>query len=183
MNFWNKLLTRQKILAVVFVLVLVVAGIQLYPSAEQSVNVTSAVGNQNGNFQPPAPVVPTPTLAVLRDPFAVPQGYAFVKEQPPSPSSSPAPSADHYAAPAPNFGTTGTFTGATAGTNASASPMINLTGVVGSGDSKSIIIRYGSDSRSYRIHDQVGPYEIVAISDHSVTLAGSVGHKVLLLGE
>ncbi len=183
MNFWNKLPTRQKVLAVVLIGVLIIAGIQLYPAAEQSVNVTSEGGNPNSNFRPPAPVVPTPDRAVLRDPFAVPPGYAVTQQQQqPSPVS--APSFDHYAAaPAPNFGTTGTFTGAKAGANVSASPALSLTGVVGSGDSKSIIIRYGSDSRSYRIHDQVGPYEIVAISDHSVTLAGSAGHKVLLLGE
>jgi hypothetical protein len=182
MKFWNELPTRQKILAVAFLVVLIVAGVQFYPSIEPSVNVTGAGGSQNGNVQPPPLIVPQPVVAVRRDPFAVPPAYV-TKEQQQSPSLSSAPSLAHNAAPAPNFGTTGTFTGAKAGANVSASPTISLTGVVDSGDSKSIIIRYGSDSRSYRIYDQVGPYEIVAISDHAVTLAGSAGHKVLLLGE
>jgi hypothetical protein len=180
MKFWNGLPTRQKVLAVVFLLTLLVAGIQLYSSLEEPAPVTgAAAANPNNNFQPQGQVLSTPTLAVLRDPFAVPSGYVgTVKDHPPS-AASPA-SSSNSAASAPQFGTSGTFSGAK---KDAASPNLSLTGIVGSGDSKSTIIRYGSDSRSYRIHDQVGPYEIMAISDHSVTLAGSTGHKVLFLGE
>ena len=181
MNFWHGLPTRQKVLAVVFILTLLIAAIQFYSSSEAPVSVTGAAGNGTSNFQPKGQVLPTPSLAVLRDPFAVPPGYAGnVKEQQQS-LSSPALSPANKAASAPNFGTAGTFSGGKVAGNSS--PNLSLTGIVGSGDSKSTIIRYGSDSRSYRMYDHVGPYEIVAIGDRSVTLAGSTGHKVLLLGE
>jgi hypothetical protein len=189
MNFWNGLPTRQKILAVVFILTCVLAGISLYSSSDEPAG-TGTTSNSNGSLQPKAPISPTTAkspqpqaFAVLRDPFSVPQGYrtAAPTQQQAQQFLSPSSSSSANAAPAPNFATLGTFNGAN--TAAAAGPAMNLTGVVGAGSSKAIIIRSGSGSRSYRMHDQVGPYEIVDIGDRSVTLEGTTGQKVLFLGE
>jgi hypothetical protein len=50
-----------------------------------------------------------------------------------------------------------------------------LTGVILAGNVGSAIIQYGTDSRSYRRGDFVGPYQVVAIGNQSVTLQGPEG--------
>lgn len=56
-----------------------------------------------------------------------------------------------------------------------------LTGLVTAGNSRSAIIQYGADSRSYRQGAFVGPYQVVAINDTSAILQGISGTIVLRL--
>lgn len=96
------------------------------------------------------PVMPKgyqPQLAV-RDPFAVPPEY-LVR----TPGAAAAPSDKNQPK--------------------DAKPV--LTGVIVAGNVGSAIIQYGSDSRSYRRGDLVGPYQVVAIGNQSVTLQGPEG--------
>jgi len=186
MNFWNGLPTRQKILAVVFLFTLVLAGVSLYLPSEELTTGNRPVGS-SGSLQPKESIPPLAAksaqpqafAAVLRDPFSVPQGYGTAVPAPQYPQSgdpSYSSNSSNYA-PAPTFDTTGTFTGGNVGST------LKLTGVVGAGSNRAIIIRSGSASRSYHINDQVGSYEIVSIGDRSVTLEGETGQKVLRLGE
>ncbi|MDR3559850.1 MAG: hypothetical protein P4N59_00220 [Negativicutes bacterium] len=57
-----------------------------------------------------------------------------------------------------------------------------LTGVIVAGNSKSAILQYGADSRSYQKGDFVGPYQISAINQNSVTLRGPNGTIVVSIG-
>ncbi|MDT8903883.1 hypothetical protein [Anaeroselena agilis] len=114
-------------------------------------------------FQPGKPVMPKgyqPELAV-RDPFAVPA--EFLSRQQPIPGAPKAKQTDERQI-------------------RQAEIMPVLTGVIMSGDVGSAIIQYGADSRSYRRGDYVGPYQIVAISNHYVTLHGPGGRLTLGLG-
>lgn len=179
MNFWHELPSRQKILVIVFMSTLVVAVIQYHQSADQSVNLIGVSGQQDRQVQPSrqdpstaAPFLPAQPLAARRDPFSVPPSYKIASQ----------PEPQYPAVPSPHVDTTENGTGPVVSASNTSSGLC-LTGIVGSGTHKSTIIRYGSDSRSYSIHDKVGPYEIVVIGDDSVTLAGAAGHKVLLLGE
>jgi hypothetical protein len=132
-------------------------------------------------FQPKEQVVPVPTeakvpLAVLRDPFVLKSGVASL-----GPSSG---TTRTVAVEQPLQGPSdGDARKTEAGTGQSSSPSLRLTGIVSAGDTKVSIITYGSASRSYHRQDYVGPYEIVAIDESSVTLRGPKGQKVLGLGK
>ncbi len=96
------------------------------------------------------PIMPKgyePQLAV-RDPFTVPPEY-LVR----TPGAAPAPGDKNQ--------------------HKDAKPV--LTGVIVAGHVGSAIIQFGNDSRSYRRGDFVGPYQVVAIGNQSVTLQGPEG--------
>lgn len=130
-------------------------------------------------FQPQQQVGPAEAtvqpLAVRRDPFVVKRSSASV--------GPPTKTTRTVAIEQPLQGGDTGKTELVAGSGPTAYPSLRLTGVVSAGDAKVGIITYGSVSRSYHRQDHVGPYEIVAIDESSVTLRGPEGQKVLELGQ
>ncbi|CQR71251.1 hypothetical protein SOV_16140 [Sporomusa ovata DSM 2662] len=112
------------------------------------------------------PVTGYSALPVMRDPFAVPQEFGQVAPIPAlSPPDKNYPSVPHTGLPP------------------SAIPEISLelVGIVSGGGQKVAIIKSAGKSGSYQIRDYLGPYQLLAVGERSVTLGGPQGKKVLLL--
>lgn len=183
MTEWKKWGIGQKFFVIVLMMVLVYIGFHFYSGgADSAASVTSAAGPVKP-FQPKQQVMPDEAkaqpLAVLRDPFVVPRGAASVG----SPTGTRTVVREPSSQGASETGTGKTAADSAGRVAASDSPVLRLTGIVSAGDTKVSIIAYGSESRSYHRHEHVGPYEIVAIDERSVTLSGPKGQKVLLLGK
>jgi hypothetical protein len=110
--------------------------------------------------------------ATMRDPFALP----LELQQTAIPRG-----------PAPGAG--GLGSGGAGGYVASAresAPLLptlpKLSGVVSTGNFRMAVLQYGTESRSYRVNEHIGPYELIAVSDDSVTLSGPEGKIVLTVG-
>ncbi len=56
-----------------------------------------------------------------------------------------------------------------------------LTGIVKTDNYRVAILEYNGKSRYHRLQDKIGPYQLVAISDSSVTLYSANGRQVLPL--
>ena len=97
--------------------------------------------------------------AVIRDPFAIPAQYA------PQPAAPAVSSVGRDRMP-----------------EKAKAPLPVVQGIISAGSAKAAILAVGSDSRTYRVHEQVGSYVITSISNHSVTLQGPDGSIVLALG-
>lgn len=112
------------------------------------------------------PVTGYSALPVMRDPFAVPQEFEQVV---PVPASSPTaknyPSVPHNGLPP----------------SAISEISLELVGVVSGGGQKVAIIKSAGKSGSYQIKDYLGPYQLLAVRENSVTLGGPQGEKVLIL--
>lgn len=150
-------------------------------------------------FEPQGPVAPQKEAVYpltlngqpVRDPFLPPPGY-----EAPTEKSTAAPSANNGVVPAagtvlppPADSAAATPVGAvavsggTGNTGDQDAQGLTLLGVVGSSGNRSPILRYGGTSRSYGVGEQVGEYQIVAVSDHSVTLQSNSDRKVLTVHE
>lgn len=102
----------------------------------------------------------------MRDPFAVPHEFGQV-----TPVSASPPPAKNYPSALNN------------GVPPSAIPesSLELVGVVSGSGQKVAIIKRAGKSGSYQIKDYLGPYQLLAVGESSVTLRGPQGEKVLLL--
>lgn len=112
------------------------------------------------------PVMSYSALPVMRDPFAVPREFEQVA---PVPASSPP--AKNYPS-VPNNGLP---------PSAIKEISLELVGVVSGGGQKVAIIKSAGKSGSYQIKDYLGPYQLLAVRESSVTLGGPQGEKVLIL--
>ncbi|WP_371371389.1 hypothetical protein [Sporomusa aerivorans] len=56
-----------------------------------------------------------------------------------------------------------------------------LVGIISGGGQKVAIIKYAGGSRSYRINDFIGPYQLIAIESAATVLLGPKGRSTLLL--
>jgi hypothetical protein len=155
----------------------VVVGVSYYSDA------TSRVAGQSPNSPARQRAINNPTAKPVmpsgyqlsearHDPFAVPSEYQqpapadknTLPERPPAnPSGASAKEIAHYSEGQQDV-----------------RPV--LVGVVSGNDTYRAIIQYGADSRSYRVSESVGPYQLVAISDDAVTLSGPGGKLALTLG-
>ena len=99
---------------------------------------------------------------IVRDPFAKPK--EFEPANPHIPASG-APS---------DPGTAGRI-------GAGAIPTVN--GIVGGDGRWMAIIQYGTESRSYKVKDYVGAYQVTAITADTVTVWGPSGRSVLMVGK
>lgn len=164
-GFINKFTPRQRLTAmVVFGVVLV--GLFYYndspevvmapPPVKQGVPVASGGGPKIPQGYEPGQIV--------RDPFAMPK--EFEPANPHIPASG-APS---------DPGTAGRI-----GAGSSAIPTVN--GIVGGDGRWMAIIQYGAESRSYKVQDYVGPYQVTAITSDTVTVWGPGGRSVLMVGK
>ncbi|MBU2699128.1 hypothetical protein Ga0466249_000207 [Sporomusaceae bacterium BoRhaA] len=180
MTEWKQWGTRQKIFAVVLLIILVGTGFYFYSVSGESKTFVSSTAAPARTFPPKQQVGPAEAkvqpLAVRRDPFVVKRGAASVG--PPAETTRTVAVGQQPL----QGGDTGK-TELVAGRAPTAYPSLRLTGIVSAGDAKVGIITYGSVSRSYHRQDHVGPYEIVAIDESSVTLRGPEGQKVLELGK
>ncbi|MBP2662342.1 MAG: hypothetical protein H6Q71_290 [Firmicutes bacterium] len=109
------------------------------------------------------PVMDYPAPPVMRDPFAVPKEFQPVMSVP---ASSP---------PARNTSVLSTVSSQTAMPEIT----VELVGIVTGGGQRVAIIKKAGDSRSYQIKEYIGPYQLLAIGESSVTLWGTQGEKVL----
>ncbi|MBP2635089.1 MAG: hypothetical protein H6Q72_996 [Firmicutes bacterium] len=57
-----------------------------------------------------------------------------------------------------------------------------LTGIVGDEKTQAAIIAYKGVSRSYRVGQTIGQYQLTAINEKAVNVVGPQGERVLLLG-
>ncbi len=101
----------------------------------------------------------------MRDPFALPP--ELQQATPAMPRS---------------LGSGGGSSGYTAPVHESSPMLPQLNGVVSAGATRMAVLQYGAESRSYRVHERIGPYELTAVSDNSVTLLGPSGKIVLAVG-
>lgn len=86
-----------------------------------------------------------------------------------------------YVAPLPGTGTTAGGPGGPAFSAAGMPPV--LTGVIMGDSTRVAILRQGTISRSYRIGESAGSYQVVAIDARSVTLEGPSGTINLTMGK
>ena len=153
-------LSSRRWLLVIMVGAAVFAGVLYYRGlSDMSLTPVGAPTPIAGPVLPGKPVMPRgyqPEVAV-RDPFAVPPEFR-------PKTAAPVPAA----------------TGERQLRQKEMLPVLN--GVIMAGNIGSAIIQYGADSRSYRRGDFVGPYQIVAINDQSVTLQGPEGRVSLSVG-
>ncbi|MBP2639060.1 MAG: hypothetical protein H6Q66_11 [Firmicutes bacterium] len=56
-----------------------------------------------------------------------------------------------------------------------------LQGIAASGGQRMAVLQVGGQSRSYRLLERAGPYEVIAIEKDSVTLSGPDGKTVLAM--
>lgn len=57
-----------------------------------------------------------------------------------------------------------------------------LSGIIGGGGNRVAIIRFSGMSRSYRVGESLGAYQILEIGPDSVTLTGPGGSTLLTMG-
>ena len=161
--FLAQFTTKQRLAALVAIGA-IIAGAAYYVTLPQT-----AVAPPPGTTAPGSvtvkPVMPKgyqPGVA-LRDPFALPETQQPVSAAQPTGAIAPASS------PQP-------------GNKAQAARPV-LTGVVAGGSAKAAIIRYGGESRSYQVNEFIGPYQLLAVYEDSVTLWGPDGKLVLTVGK
>lgn len=156
-EYFSGVNAKKRILAVLLVLTLITVALVYRGVPETALapaDTASMIDVSQVASQPVMPKGYQPNLT-LRDPFAIPPEYR-----------TPTP-----AGPAVNIGPT--------------QPKETLpvvTGIVMTNSAGSAIIQYGSDSRSYRLGDFVGPYQIVSINARLVVLQGPSGRLILSLG-
>ena len=164
-GFINKFTSKQRLTAmVVFGVVLV--GLFYYndssevavapPLVKQGIPVASAGGPKIPQGYEPGQIV--------RDPFAIPKEFEPAK---PHISANGVPS---------DPGAAGRI-----GAGSSAIPTVN--GIVGGDGRWMAVIQYGAESRSYKVQDYVGPYQVTAITSNTVTISGPGGRSVLMVGK
>ena len=111
------------------------------------------------------PVMDYSVPPVMRDPFAVPKEFQPVASVPASPSARN------------NTSVLSTVSSQTAMPEIT----VELVGIVTGGGQRVAIIKKAGASRSYQIKEYIGPYQLLAIGESSVTLWGTQGEKVLTL--
>lgn len=163
-GFLVRLQPRQRILAIAAAAVFVLAAVNfLIAAEEQKSGEVSSVPNRSSPA-PPRTVMPRgyQQEAVIKDPFAVPKAY----QKPAIPAGS-AVNTPHQNAAVPKSGK-------------AVKPV--LTGIVAGRSKQLAIIEYQSQSRTYQVRDQFGPFVVAAIFEHSVVLEGPEGRLTLTLG-
>lgn len=131
----------------------------------------SSLDNSSQNIishEPARPVAPRGYVSVsaVRDPFAVPEEFLPATPVPVTP-----PPANNYSN----------------GQSQVAQPPkmqempLTLIGIVSGGGQKVAIIRSDGGSRSYQPEEYIGPYQLIAVGESSVTLWGPRDKKVLTL--
>jgi len=169
---------KKHVAAVAFGGLLLAGAVIFYVNS--AVSAPPAVGKAQSAVPAKAPanvavVRPVPQkrdLGALRDPFAAPPEFRqepAVSGQPQAVAAGPVPgAAGMVAAAKPELRTQKT-----------APPM--LQGIASSGDQRMAVLQLGSESRSYRLLERAGPYEVIAIEQDSVTLSGPDGKTVLAM--
>nr|WP_092074287.1 hypothetical protein [Dendrosporobacter quercicolus]NSL49191.1 hypothetical protein [Dendrosporobacter quercicolus DSM 1736]SDM87115.1 hypothetical protein SAMN04488502_10866 [Dendrosporobacter quercicolus] len=161
-EFCAKLPPRQKALVIVGAAALLLAAVNFFAAAGESDShqVSSASVPARSGLAVSQPVMPRGFRreAVLKDPFAVPAAY----QRPTLPVNT-------ARQPAAGLQTAETV------------PPV-LTGVVSGNSKRLAILEYQSASRAYQAGEQVGPFLLAAVSDHSVILTGPDGNLTLTLG-
>lgn len=160
---------RQKVLAIVGAAALLLAAVNFLAADGEpdSHQVSSAAVQARSSPAVSQPVMPRGFRreAVLKDPFAVPAAY----QRPALPAGDSAGQPVNTARQA-----------AAAGPQTTVPPV--LTGVVAGKSKRLAILEYQSESRSYQAGEQVGPFLLAAVLDHSVILTGADGTLTLTLG-
>jgi len=116
---------------------------------------------------------------VLRDPFAAPGENPAIRGA----VSAPGGTVDGTGKPMMS-GLKGASGAALVGNGVGAvgQPVLPvLQGIAGSGGQWAAVLRVGAESRSYRLGERAGPYEVVEITRDAVTLAGPDGTAVLAM--
>jgi len=133
---------------------------------------SAAAANVPANVPAVRPVPGKRDLGALRDPFAAPPEFrqeSAVNGQPNAAAAGPV-----YSVAAPAGGDKNGLRAA------KAAPPV-LQGIASSGDQRMAVLQLGSASRSYRLLERAGPYEVIAIEQDSVTLSGPDGKTVLAM--
>lgn len=169
-EFCAKLPPRQKALVIVGAAALLLAAVNFFAAAGESDShqVSSASVPARSGLAVSQPVMPRGFRreAVLKDPFAVPAAYQKSTLPVRNAAGQPVNTARQPAA--------GPQTPETV-------PPV-LTGVVSGNSKRLAILEYQSASRAYQAGEQVGPFLLAAVSDHSVILTGPDGNLTLTLG-
>ncbi len=126
-----------------------------------------------------SPAVQVREPKVLRDPFAAPgegraNGAAAAAENPAirGAVSPPGGAVDETGKP---------MTAGLKGVSAGRPVLPVLQGIAGSSGQWAAVLQIGVESRSYRLGERAGPYEVMAITRDSVTLSGPDGTTVLAM--
>ena len=173
--WWEKRTSREKTLLLLFLIIMnILLFFQLnnnFSSEQATVNtppppptVTAAQTPSKGVL-PAAETIPG---TVLRNPFQPPAGLTPV--EPSRPAGTPS---NHY---------TGNGN-IPADTHAKATvPLPRLTGIITSESGKKLaIVEYNGTSRYYGLYDEIGAFNISAISATGITLSGPDGSRQLTL--
>ncbi len=165
--------TLRQRLAIILLFCMLVLGIGYYFFRETGAGPVANLPNSqavvdNISVKPAMPKGYQPEFAV-RDPFLAPPEY----RQPDNGANKNILSAEN---------TPSTVKAKPHSSSKQPNARLSLDGVVGGGNARVAIIRYGGNSRSYQIGDFIGPYRLTAVDEDSATLWGPDDKLVLIVG-
>lgn len=133
---------------------------------------------------PALPIGASSTGQTMRDIFSPPAEYAALlaaSNRGVSPGGTVQPGGGTPGGGTPAGGGASAGGGGQQTFSAGAAPV--LTGVIAGQDSRVVILRQGTISRSYRVGETAGSYRVAAIGNNTATLEGPTGTIVLTMGK
>jgi len=170
---WTNLNSRQRMLVIIAIGTVFFGAIYFITSAQfvdQPDIAQNSVPNKNAAQAPPVMPQGYQPDSTLRDPFAVASAYQKVAGPPTGTLAKDIGTKPDSSGPANSQAIAGK----------EEKPV--LTGVVDGNGKRLAIIEYKSESRFYKAQDYVGPYQLLAVYEDSVTLWGPGGNLALTLG-